>query len=254
MPYLLASSSKGEPLRVGGPNYFDVRNDRRIVGAEVANDLAGRFLDHLELRVGGFFRDVDLEREAAVRRIEELRELVLFSQHEACRGNDKKEEQGRWRSHRLRCLPDASARSNSAALNIGSRLLVQQLGRNFPAVLGELPQHFFVQPHIHGGRVVLVPGVMQIVGEFLARGQAAVHAHEFHQVHDGMFPIELLRVLGRKLVEDRGDVDLLCGRARGKGRGLSGAGARRGGAGLARSARAGRRSRSRGGGSVTENF
>lgn len=62
--------------------------------------------------------------------------------------------------------------------------LVQEFLRNFAAIFGKFSQHFLVQPHIHGGRIVGVAGVMQFSRELFARSETAVHADEFHQIND----------------------------------------------------------------------
>ncbi len=43
-----------------------------------------------------------------------------------------------------------------------SALLVEQTIRNLAAILGQLLHDFFVQPDVHGSRVVLVATVMQV--------------------------------------------------------------------------------------------
>lgn len=51
-------------------------------------------------------------------------------------------------------------------------VLVEQVWRDFAAVFGELFEVGFVQPDVHGGGVAFVAGEVEIIGEFLAGGQA----------------------------------------------------------------------------------
>ena len=47
-----------------------------------------------------------------------------------------------------------------------------QIVGDLAAILGELDHDLLVQPHIHLGRVLHVAGVMELLGELLARGLA----------------------------------------------------------------------------------
>ena len=51
-----------------------------------------------------------------------------------------------------------------------------------------------MQPHVHPGGVLhqLIRAI-QLFGQLLAGGQAAVHVQQFEQIHDGDAPVELLR-------------------------------------------------------------
>src|SRR5262245_52481243 len=57
-----------------------------------------------------------------------------------------------------------------------------ELGRNLAAILGELGHDLLVQPDVHGGGVVHVAAVFELLSELLACRQAAVEIQELHQV------------------------------------------------------------------------
>ncbi len=64
------------------------------------------------------------------------------------------------------------------------------------------------------GRVMRVAGVVKVFGQLLARGEAAVHPDELHQIDDGVMPVELLMMLGGQPIEHGLDVHLGQARSR----------------------------------------
>jgi len=62
--------------------------------------------------------------------------------------------------------------------------LLQQIRRNFTAVLGEFLDHLFVQPNVHGCGIVGVAAIVQFLGQLFARIQATVDIDQLHQVDD----------------------------------------------------------------------
>ena len=70
----------------------------------------------------------------------------------------------------------ASSPGTTSTLRKGEdeRRLVLEIGGDLAAIGGELDHHLLVQPDIHLGRILGVAGVMQLLGELLARGLARV--------------------------------------------------------------------------------
>ncbi len=62
----------------------------------------------------------------------------------------------------------------------------KQLGGNLASVFGKLPQHLFVQPDVHGSRVILIARELQLSGEVITSGETAIHADQFHEIDDGL--------------------------------------------------------------------
>ncbi len=107
-----------------------------------------------------------------------------------------------------------AASANAMPLSAARRLQqgsVLQVGRHLAAVFFQLVHHLLVQPDVHGRGIALVAGVVQLVGQVLARLQAAVDVQQLHQVDDGGAPVELLAVLRRHAIEHLLDVDAVHG-------------------------------------------
>ena len=107
--------------------------------------------------------------------------------------------------------------------------LVQKFLWNIAAVLGDFLQHDLVQPNIHlRGIAHLVSGAPEFGRKFLARRKAALETKELQQIHNRIFPIELLGVRGGEAFKLADDIDRRDRGLRGGGiwRGL------RGGSGL----------------------
>ena len=102
---------------------------------------------------------------------------------------------------------------------------VLEIGRDLAAVLLELLDDLLVQPDVHRGRVVLVAGVVQLVGQLLAGVQARIQIEQLHQIDDRGAPVQLLRVLRGQVVEHGLDIDRST-----RGRAAAGGGGGRGGA------------------------
>jgi len=110
---------------------------------------------------------------------------------------------------------------------------VEQFLRHVAAVVGDLLQHGLVQPHVHlGGIAHEVGRAAELDGEFLAGREAAVDVEQLQQVDDRDFPVELLRIRRRQLLElcdDVDDLDGLRGRRGWRGGGAADVGLTRGG-------------------------
>ena len=86
--------------------------------------------------------------------------------------------------------------------SVSQRQRLQQLWRNFAAVLRQLLYHFLVQPDVHRSRIILVAAIVQFGGKLLPRRQAAVHPDKLHQVDDRSPPIQFLRIFLGQVVQD----------------------------------------------------
>jgi hypothetical protein len=75
------------------------------------------------------------------------------------------------------------------------------------AILAGLLDDLLVQPDVHGGRVLLVARVVQLVGKLLADLQTAVEIEQLQQVDDGALVGEGLALVGGKVGEDLANVD-----------------------------------------------
>src|SRR4051794_19531688 len=64
-----------------------------------------------------------------------------------------------------------------------------------------------MQPDVHRGRIVRVPGVVKLFGEFLPCAQAAIEPEKLHHVYDRISPIELLLVLSSETIKDCRDIE-----------------------------------------------
>src|SRR5215204_2867814 len=93
-----------------------------------------------------------------------------------------------------------------------------EIVRHLAAARRKLGHDLLVQPDVHGCGVVRVAGVAQLLGEVLARGEAAVEIEQLHQVDDRAAPIELLLVFRGALRQHGLDVDLRDRRIRRRGR------------------------------------
>src|SRR5581483_10479714 len=87
------------------------------------------------------------------------------------------------------------------------------VGRQFSAVGGKLRHHLLVQPDVHGGGIIGVAGISQLLRQILARGEAGIDVERFHQVDDRGAPRQFLVLGSDRLVEDRCDIDGLRGRS-----------------------------------------
>ncbi len=83
-------------------------------------------------------------------------------------------------------------------------LELQQFLRNFPAIFRDLLDHGLVQPDVHRGGIVCISGVMQLFRKLDAGGKTAVHSHQFHQINNGLTPIQFFGILRSQAVENRG--------------------------------------------------
>ena len=85
---------------------------------------------------------------------------------------------------------------------------VQQFRWHLTAVFGDLPQDGAVQPRVHLCRAVLKSRRRaQLIGEFSSSSSTAIDVEQLEQVDDRGPPVELLRVLGRQLLEVSCDID-----------------------------------------------
>ena len=66
------------------------------------------------------------------------------------------------------------ARRRASALGRAFTCSLLEVGRHLAAVRGELLHHLLVQPDVHRRRIVHVAGVAELLGELLARAEAAV--------------------------------------------------------------------------------
>ncbi|GCC45023.1 hypothetical protein chiPu_0028860, partial [Chiloscyllium punctatum] len=110
--------------------------------------------------------------------------------------------------HAIRIARRRTGREGPARLKAG-RSSGLDVGRQLAAIGGELGHHLLMQPDIHGGGVVGIAGVVQLLRELLARRKARVEAERLHQVDDRGAPVELLAGGRRRLVDDRSDIDRL---------------------------------------------
>jgi hypothetical protein len=81
------------------------------------------------------------------------------------------------------------------------------------AILAGLLDDLLVQPDVHGGRVLLVAGVVQLVGKLLAGLQTAVGIEPLQQVDDGAPVVEDLALFGGEVGENLANVDARLPRA-----------------------------------------
>jgi len=79
---------------------------------------------------------------------------------------------------------------------------------HFAAVFGEFDHDLLVQPNVHRRRIFRAPGVVELGGKLLARGEAAVELEKLPQIDDRLSPIEILGGGFGEFVHDRGDVQL----------------------------------------------
>src|ERR1700681_26058 len=91
---------------------------------------------------------------------------------------------------------------------------VLDLRRQLAAVGGKLDHDLLLQPDVHGGGIIAVAGVAELLRELLARGEAGIDIERLHQVDDRGAPFQLFALGGNRLVEDGRDVDGCRGRSR----------------------------------------
>jgi hypothetical protein len=84
---------------------------------------------------------------------------------------------------------------------------MKQFLGNFAAIFSELLHDFLMEPDVHRRRIVHVAGEVKLLGKLLARGKAAVHVDEFHQIDDRFFPVQRFGIFGCKSIQNRGDID-----------------------------------------------
>lgn len=94
---------------------------------------------------------------------------------------------------------------------------VAPASRDFAAIVGKLGIDLLDEPDIHRGRVVLVPGIVQIVSKALTGLQGAVEAQELEQIDDGLLVVQRLASLGGQFLQNGIHIHLCDGRSRSTG-------------------------------------